>query len=80
MMNRLLAFDKLGDAELSCVAYHLDLCLGASQEQDTDLDQILEEAGLQDNVTVFDNEDTNGNVSIVVDMQGLINFRVLHHI
>ena len=80
MMNRLLAHDKLADAELTCVAYHLDLNLGSSHQEDTDLDQILEEAGLQDNVIIYDNQDTNRNVSIVVEMLGLINFLVLHHI
>ena len=65
MMNKLLAHEKMVDAELMCIAYHLDYSLGASEEQDTDLDQILREAGLQENVTIYDNQDPKVNVSIV---------------
>ena len=80
MMNKLLAHEKLADTELMCIAYHLDFSLGASEEQDTDLDQILRQAGLQENVIIFDNQDTNVNVSIVLEMLGLIDCLVLHHI
>ena len=80
MMNKLLAHEKLVDAELMYIAYHLDFSLGASDEQDTNLDQILREAGLQENVEIFDNQDININVSIILEMLGLINFLVLHHI
>ena len=54
-MNKLLAHEKLADAELTCIAYHLDFSLGASEEQDTDVDQILREAGLQENIIILDN-------------------------